>query len=144
MDQKMLLLRPTKRKVAWLRWMSKKYRMALDAAREVPVCSPAHEYRRTMYSIARSHGLPAEIARVAARDGMVGARWIGLGIGAQAWRLINKDGRWVLRIATEQHGRYLWFPIAQHDGDTLPVSGDIILTHFGSEWWAETWRPFRP
>jgi len=135
-----MLLRPNRRKAWWLRRMTKLYQKTLTSAfATADLPTSAVERRKHIYRYARTAGLPAEYARALARQALTGDRGLGLGIGAGAWHLAFRNGKRVMRIATEHYGRYLWLPIVDFSDGAVSLIGDIRLIHFGSSWMIAPW-----
>lgn len=110
-----------------------------------------------MYHIARGFGLAADYARmsvnftVSLARSYYGLRKVqkrvsfpkingsrGIGLGVNAYKVLQVNGRFVLRVSTGKRGLYLWFPLcvpALYRYRMSLVHGDAKLLQHGQDWY---------
>ena len=156
------LIQPTKSKADWLEDVAFRYTCAvqigLDAAKRLKTSARTkihHESYRTMRSAC---SLSSEQARMAISHCVAAVRSYygmrkskhfrrvsfpvaksnqGIGLGIKAYKVVENDGRFVLRASTSIRGQYKWLPLAVpekwHDKMQY-VYGDAKLFKRGQHW----------
>lgn len=151
---------PNAWKREYLEWFQDTFgqavQLGLDFARELQTSNRGRLHQSTYYP-ARQLGLPGDYARMAVNTAVAMARsWFGqqksnlqasfptvngkngIGLGTASYKLVDNDGRWVLRVSTGQRGHYLWLPLCvpQKFSQRLEsVKGDAKLFQRGSDWY---------
>jgi putative transposase len=151
---------PTRRKAEWLentaRSFSRAVQLGLDAAREGRTAS-RNKLHKVVYRSARDLGLPADYARMAVNASVALARSFyglrkagqkasypkvnglqGVGLGINAYALVQNGSRFVLRVSTGKRGEYIWLPLcvsAKYRDRLLLARGDAKLLKRGSDWY---------
>lgn len=157
------VLKPTRRKAAWLKTtadaFSQAVRLGLDAAHAKRTSSRARLHQ-LVYHEAREHfGLPADYARMAVNAAVSLARSYygqrrsrhfrcvsfpkengnqGIGLGVNAYQVIKSGNRFVLRVSTGKRGQYVWLPLcvpAKYYDRLLLARGDAKLFKRGDDWY---------
>jgi IS605 OrfB family transposase len=157
------VLRPTKRKAEWLAQTAEAFSQAvqsgLDAAQAEQTSSRA-KLHKLVYNEARQRfDLPADYARLVVNTTVSMARAYygmrrsqhfrsvsfprvngcqGIGLGVNAYKVVQSNDRWVLRLSTGKRGRYIWLPLCVPKSfrDRIDqVYGDARLFKRGDDWY---------
>ena len=127
---------PTKRKDEWLAGMAHRFRravqFALAVAQDLQTSTRGQIHKHAYHDIREQFDLPSDYARMAINaavslarsyDGQRKSRHVkrtsfptlngsqGIGLGTHAYRLVQSDARWVLRLSTGKRGCYVWLPL---------------------------------
>ena len=153
---------PTANKAAWLVDLERRYtravQLGLDTAKSLKTSARTKIHHETYKTMRTSFELASEYARLAINDCVSLARsYYGLrkskqqkrtsfpivrktqpiGLGTHAYKLVNNDGKHVLRVSTGKRGDYMWFPLCvpQKWHDKMQhVKGDAKLFKRGNYW----------
>ncbi len=157
------ILSPTKRKIAWLNNTSDAFSQAvqlgLDAAHTEQTANRA-KLHHAVYREARSRfSLPADYARMAVNAAVSLARSYygqrrsrhfrrvsfpkvngnqGIGLGVNAYKVVQSNNRFVLRVSTGKRGKYVWLPLCvptKYHDRLLLARGDAKLFKRGDDWY---------
>ena len=152
---------PNKRKARWLEAMADQFSQAvqfgLDAAKAEHTSSRAKLHKAVYYPARQHFGLPADYARMAvnatvslARSyyGLRKAKWQpsfpkvnssqGIGLGVNAYAIVQDGERFVLRVSTGTRGQYIWLPLcvpARYRDCIVSAHGDARLFKRDSKWY---------
>jgi len=157
------LLRPTKRKADWLdataRAFSQAVQLGLDAAHAERTSSRARLHRVVYHEARERFGLPADYARMAVNGAVSLARSYygirrsrhfrrvsfpkvngsqGIGLGVNAYKVVQSGNRFVLRVSTGTRGEYIWLPLcvpSKYHDRVLLARGDAKLFKRGDDWY---------
>lgn len=157
------IARPTKRKRGWLEGTAKAFSQAvqlgLDAAHQNRTASRAKLHKLVYYAARERHGLAADYARMAVNAAVSLARSYygqrrsrhfkrvsfpkvdgsqGIGLGTNAYRVIQDGDRFVLRVSTGKRGHYVWLPLCvpiKFRQRILLARGDAKLFQRGDDWY---------
>jgi IS605 OrfB family transposase len=155
------VLPPTQRKQQWLDAIAGQFAQAvsfgLAQAQTLGVASRARLHT-AVYPEARRLGLPADYARMAVNEttssvrSFLALRRSGrkasfptvrrtnrIGLGVNAYAIVESGGRFVLRVSTGVRGQYLWLPLsvpARYTQAMGHVRGDARLIRRSDGWYA--------
>lgn len=131
------LIEPTKNKQQWLEQMSAAFsdavQLGLDVARQNRTAGRAKIHNLAYRAMREQFDLGSDYARMAVNAAQALAASFyglrkakrqkrtsfpkvngnqGIGLGTNAYKIIQSDQRFVLRCSTGQRGQYVWFPLA--------------------------------
>ena len=157
------ILNPTDRKRQWLEdtanAFSRAVQLGLDAAREYRTASRAKLHKLVYYAARQQFGLAADYARMAVNAAVslarshYGARRSrhfkrvsfprvngsqGIGLGTNAYAVVQDDNRIVLRVSTGTRGQYIWLPLCvpqKYQARLALAKGDAKLFKRGDDWY---------
>ena len=139
---------------------SQSVRLALDAAQDLRTASRVTIHEASYHPMRAQFGLPADYARMAVNAALSLARSYsglrrsehqrttsfptlntsqGIGLGVNAYALVERATRWVLRVSTGTRGDYVWLPLCvpAHFRDRMSlVYGDAKLFERAGAWYA--------
>lgn len=158
------VLQPTRRKADWLDTMadlfSQSVQYGLDVAQELRTSSRGKIHKHAYHDIRERFVLPADYARMAINAAVSLARSYygnrksshqkrasfpnvngsqGIGLGTNAYKLVQSDTRWVLRVSTGTRGQYVWLPLCvpkKFQDRIESVKGDAKLFKRDGNWYA--------
>lgn len=154
------LISPTTRKRTWLRetayTFSRAVQHGLDIAKQEHISSRVRLHKSVYYA-AREYNLQSDYARMAVNATVSLARSYyrlrkvqrhvsfpringsqGIGLGINAYKIIQTNGRFVLRVSTNKHHSYYWFPLCvpvRYRYRMSLVYGDAKLFQRGKDWY---------
>ncbi len=155
------VVQPNKRKADWLDAMAVRFSQAvqigLDAAQAERTSSRAKLHRVVYHQARAKFGLPADYARMAVNAAVSLARSYyglrkakqrpsfpkvngsqGIGLGVNAYAVVQDGRRFVLRVSTGARGQYLWLPLcvpARYRDRIASVYGDARLFKRRGQWY---------
>jgi len=157
------IAQPTKRKQQWLedtaRAFGQAVQLGLDAAHELHTTSRTKIHKAVYYPAREQFGLASDYARMAVNAAVSLARSYygarrsrhfkrvsfptlngsqGIGLGTNAYRVVQAESRVVLRVSTGERGNYIWLPLCvpiKFQGRLCLVKGDAKLFQRGSDWY---------
>lgn len=163
---------PTKRKAEWLADMADRFRQAvqfaLDVAQDLQTSSRGKIHEHSYYEIRERFDLPSDYTRMAINAAVSLARSYfgqrksphvkrtsfptlngsqGIGLGTQAYRLVQSGNRWVLRLSTGKRGHYIWLPLCvpkKFQDRFEEIEGDGKLFERDGNWYAMLPRRVTP
>jgi IS605 OrfB family transposase len=131
------LIEPTKNKQQWLEQISAAFsdavQLGLDVAWQNKTAGRANIHNLAYRAMRERFGLASDYARMAVNAAQALAASFyglrkskrqkrtsfpkvngnqGIGLGTNAYKIIQSDQRFVLRCSTGQRGHYVWFPLA--------------------------------
>lgn len=158
------VVQPSERKARWLETMaelfSQSVQLALDAAEALHTSSRTQIHHASYYPIRNQYGLAADYARMAVNAAVSLARSYyglrqseqqrqpsfptinrsqGIGLGVNAYTLVERARGWVLRVSTGTRGEYIWLPLCvpARFRDRMPlIYGDAKLFKREGNWYA--------
>ena len=154
------LANPTAHKRAWLHetalTFSRAVQYGLDIAEKEHISSRT-KIHNVVYHIARELGLQSSYARMSVNAAVSLARSYfglckvqrhvsfpkingsqGIGLGINAYKIVQTNGRFILRVSTSKHHSYHWFPLCvpERYHYRMPlVYGDAKLFQRGRDWY---------
>lgn len=160
----MKLKQPTKRKAQWLDDRASRFSQAvqfgLDIAQEKRTASRAKLHKAMYYGVRERFGLPSDYARMAVNATVALSRSFyglrkskyqrrtsfpkvngsqGLGLGTNAYTIVERNGSFILRASTGHRGDYMWLPLcvpAKFQEKMRCVKGDAKLFKRDDKWFA--------
>jgi IS605 OrfB family transposase len=157
------LIEPTKNKQQWLEQISTSFsgavQLGLDVAQENKTASRAKIHNLAYRAMREEFGLASDYARMAVNSAQALAASFyglrkskrqkrtsfpkvngnqGIGLGVNAYKVIQSDHRFVLRCSTGQRGQYVWFPlaVAARFREKMPfVKGDAKIFKRDGHWY---------
>jgi len=157
------ILNPTRRKRQWLdntaRAFSHAVQLGLDASHQNRTASRAKLHKLVYYAAREQYGLAADYARMAVNAAVSLARSYygarrsrhfkrvsfptingsqGIGLGINAYRVIQDENRIVLRVSTGERGNYIWLPLCvpqKYHARLRLAKGDAKLFKRGNDWY---------
>lgn len=139
---------------------SQSVQYGLDVAQDLRTSSRGKIHKHAYHAIRERFALPADYARMAINASVSLARSYygnrtsphqkrtsfpkvngsqGIGLGTNAYKLVQSDTRWVLRVSTGTRGQYVWLPLCapQKFQDRIAsVKGDAKLFKRDGDWYA--------
>ena len=154
------LISPTVRKRVWLQETAKAFSRAvqygLNVAKQERTSNRA-KLHNAVYRVARDFGLASDYARMSVNSAVSLARSYyelrkvqrrvsfpktngsqGIGLGINAYKIVQVNGHFVLRISTGKRGSYLWCPLCvptRYRYRMPLVHGDAKLFQRGQDWY---------
>jgi IS605 OrfB family transposase len=157
------LIEPTKNKQQWLEQISASFsgavQLGLDVAQQNKTASRAKIHNLAYRAMREECGLASDYARMAVNAAQALAASFyglrkskrqkrtsfpqvngnqGLGLGVNAYKIVQSDHRFVLRCSTGQRGQYVWFPLAvaaRFREKMMFVKGDAKIFKRDDHWY---------
>jgi len=145
---------PNRAKRSKLEELQASYRRAIDSGLQTVLNATAQkpgEVHALAYPLARQAGLPSMYARLAVneiaalerkthrRTQRMPEKRNGLGLPANSYRLVNKNGCWAIRMSLGERGELLWLPLVVPEKlfqSLEKVQGDARLFQRNGTWYA--------